>query len=491
MRGGRDMTRAGPREPRGGARKSGRPDTGHAASRQLKSKRAPSPEAASSPKRASHPASLPPAEIAASIDLLAAIESTGRPADAVVAAFLRSRPDLPAPLRGRMLARVDAVLRQRAALDWWIAASRLGLDPDARLRILAQLLLAERRAPETVAALFAGARGLLTPLGGREEALVAALAGKPLAPPEMPLFARAGFPAWVEPLLGAAFGERLEIEMVALAQAAPLDLRVNRLKASREEALAALTAEGLRAQPTPYSPLGLRLERRVDLGRCQALMTGLVEPQDEGSQIAALLVDAKPGQYVIDYCAGAGGKTLALAAAMANHGRLVAADVVFGRLQRARARLKRAGAFNVERRDATIRKWFKRQAGRVDRVLVDAPCTGIGSWRRVADARWRLRPEDLPELVARQRAILDEAAPLVALSGRLVYVTCSVLPAENEAQVEAFLARHPGFALLPVAEVWAETVGGACLASGPMLQLTPARHGTGGFFVAILERRRA
>jgi 16S rRNA (cytosine967-C5)-methyltransferase len=201
-------------------------------------------------------------------------------------------------------------------------------------------------------------------------------------------------------------------------------------------------------------------------------------------------VAAAPGQFVIDTCAGAGGKTLALAAAMQGRGRLVAADRSLGRLDRAGLRLRRAGAFNVERRDSRDRKWLKRQAGRADRVLVDAPCSGIGSWRRIPDARWRLQEPDIPELVALQRELLDEAARLVAPGGRLVYVTCSVLPVENREQIDAFLSRWPGFRLLPVPAVWSAVIGGRCPVEDTVLQLTPLRHGTGGFFVAILERRR-
>jgi 16S rRNA (cytosine967-C5)-methyltransferase len=197
---------------------------------------------------------------------------------------------------------------------------------------------------------------------------------------------------------------------------------------------------------------------------------------------------------VLDYCAGAGGKILAIAAGMNNKGRVVAMDVLETRLDRSAQRLRRAGAHNVERRvlGDDNRKWLKRQAGAFDRVLVDVPCTGTGTWRRNPDGRWTLRPEDLAELVPKQAAILDAAARLVKPGGRLIYATCSVLPAENERQIEAFLERHPEFAVVPVTDVWRDAMGSdapAEIAAGPYLRLSPLRHGTDGFFAATLVRR--
>jgi 16S rRNA (cytosine967-C5)-methyltransferase len=245
-----------------------------------------------------------------------------------------------------------------------------------------------------------------------------------------------------------------------------------------------------------YARNGLRLERRLSVVAGQAFQDGLIEIQDEGSQLVAALVDGRPGMQVMDYCAGAGGKTLAIAAGMNNKGRVVAMDVLETRLDRSAQRLRRAGAHNVERRaiDGDNRKWLKRQAGAFDRVLVDAPCTGTGTWRRNPDGRWTLRPEDLAELVPKQAAILDAAQRLVKVGGGLVYATCSVLPAENERQVEAFLERHPDFAIVPVGDVWRDALGSeppGDIASGPYLRLSPLRNGTDGFFAATLVRRAA
>jgi 16S rRNA (cytosine967-C5)-methyltransferase len=216
----------------------------------------------------------------------------------------------------------------------------------------------------------------------------------------------------------------------------------------------------------------------------------LVEVQDEGSQIAALLVGARPGMRVVDFCAGAGGKTLALAAGMENRGKLVACDVSASRLERAVRRLRRAGVSNVERRALSSErdKWVKRHGSGFDRVLVDAPCLGTGTWRRNPDAKWRATPANLAELVIRQQEILVSAARLVRPGGRLVYATCSLLREENEDQAEAFLAAAPEFTLVPAALIWAETIGGSSPGGERYLRLTPAQHGTDGFFVATFER---
>jgi 16S rRNA (cytosine967-C5)-methyltransferase len=229
----------------------------------------------------------------------------------------------------------------------------------------------------------------------------------------------------------------------------------------------------------------------MPLGGLAAFKEGLVEVQDEGSQIAALLVGAGPGMRVVDFCAGVGGKTLALAAGMENRGKLVACDVSARRLERAVRRLRRAGVNNVERRvlSGERDKWVKRHAGGFDRVLVDAPCLGTGTWRRNPDGKWRATPNDLAELVVRQHDILHSAARLVRRGGRLVYATCSLLREEDEAQAEAFLMAEPEFSLVPAARAWAETIGGPSPGGERYLRLTPAQHGTDGFFVAIFDRR--
>jgi len=431
----------------------------------------------------------PGAQIAAAIDILTAIETGDRPADDVAADYFRRRRYIGAKDRAHVAGHVYAVLRHRSALDWWIGKHAIKVDP--RTRVLAGLQLIEGWRPEVIEACCDGDRFRPSRLTRGEERLLRSLAGNTLRHPEMPQAVADDLPEWLEPYLERFFGKDLEREMAALNSPAPTDLRVNLLKGDREAARAMLAGDGVAAEPTPFSPLGLRLRRRVPLSNLAAFRQGFVEVQDESSQIAALLADARPGMRVVDFCAGAGGKTLALAAGMANRGKLVACEVSQYRLDRAARRLRRAGVSNVERRalNGERDKWVKRHAGSFDRVFVDVPCLGTGTWRRNPDAKWRMRPEDLVELVERQQQILRSAARLVRPRGRLIYATCSLLREEDEAQAEAFLSAEPHFSPVPVTEVWRETIGGASPGGEQYLRLTPARHATDGFFVAIFEHR--
>ncbi len=427
----------------------------------------------------------PAARIAAAIELLAAIEDAPRrPADAVANDFFRNRRFIGSGDRRSVSERAWSVLRTRRRLAWWL--ERAGLPAHAALLVAASLLV-EGWALGGVAQSFSGGRFAPAPLSSAQLAGLRSLEGRTLDHPDMPQAVRLEVPDWLMPGLRARFGDALEAEMTALSAPAPLDLRVNLLKTTREAACAALREEGLEAEPTPLSPWGLRLPGRRAVTAGPAFQAGLVEIQDEGSQLVAALVGAAPGMRIADWCAGAGGKTLAMAMAMANRGHIVACDVSVHRLEGAVRRWRRAGVFNAEQH--LIRpgdKWTKRRAGTFDRVLVDAPCTGTGTWRRNPDARHRLAERDLLELLPRQAAILDQAAPLVRTGGRLVYATCSLLSDENEAQVSAFLSRHPGFALVPLTDAWPLEYPPPC--PGPALALTPLRHGTDGFFAAILAR---
>ena len=427
----------------------------------------------------------PAARLQAAIEVLSAIEKSARPADSAAAAYFRERRYIGAKDRRAIAERVWRVLRAQARLDWWIA--RCEAEGGSRARVLADLAFqGEPVTPD----LFRGPHSAWAPEPDETRMIEWLREARSLFHHEMPPEVRGEYPAWIAPRLAALFGDRLADEMGAMRDEAPLDLRVNRLKATREQAIAALAAEGIQATPTALSPLGLRLASRVALVQVQAWRDGLVEVQDEGSQLVALLVGARPGMAVVDYCAGAGGKTLALAAEMANKGRLVACDVAEWRVDRAGDRLRRAGVHNVTRRviGGESDKWIKRSAGSFDRVLVDAPCTGTGTWRRNPDAKWQLGEADLLELVGRQQAILASAARLVRPGGRLIHATCSVMTEENEGQVATFLAAHPDFRIVPVAQAWAETLGTPCPVEGDGLRLTPLRHQTDGFFAQVLER---
>jgi 16S rRNA (cytosine967-C5)-methyltransferase len=430
----------------------------------------------------------PGAQVAAAIEILTAIDVENRPADDVAAEYFRRRRYIGSKDRAQIAGHVYSVLRHRAALDWWIVKYRIGTEP--RARILASLVLVEGWRPDAILTCCDGDRFRPARLSHTEERFIRDLATRTLCHPEMPRTVANDLPDWLAPYFERVFGKALEREMATLNGPAPTDLRVNLLKADRETARGALAAEGVAAKATPLSRLGLRLRERVPLGTLAAFKQGLVEVQDESSQIAALLADARPGMRVVDFCAGAGGKTLALAAGMANRGKLVACEVSQRRLERAARRLRRAGVTNVERRALSGErdKWVKHHKAGFDRVFADVPCLGTGTWRRNPDAKWRMRPEDLAELLERQQLILRSAARLVRPGGRLIYATCSLLREEDEEQAEAFLAAMRDFSLLPVAHVWEETIGGASPGGEDYLRLTPARHGTDGFFVAIFER---
>lgn len=317
-------------------------------------------------------------------------------------------------------------------------------------------------------------------------------------PADTPADVAGDLPAWLAASYARVFGDRMAEEGIALAARAPVDLRVNALKADRAQVLEALAKFG--AVATPFSPFGVRLPppegraRQPNVEAETAHGRGWYEVQDEGSQIAALMARAAPGEQVLDLCAGAGGKTLAFAAGMHNSGAIVAYDDDRMRLRPIFERLTRAGATNVEVLDAGDTAALAKRGAAFDLVFVDAPCTGTGSWRRRPDAKWRLKPQALAQRIADQTAILETAAAHVKPGGRLVYVTCSVLPEENTDRVTDFLAAHAAFEALPWRSVWAQAVPGAThLASADSgehgLLLTPARHGTDGFFAAVMRRK--
>jgi 16S rRNA (cytosine967-C5)-methyltransferase len=427
----------------------------------------------------------PAARLAAAIDLVEAVrDAPRRPADAVANDFFRARRFIGSGDRRAVSDRAWRVLRTRRRLGWWL--ERLGAGETPRMLVAASLML-EGWTADGVAQSFSGGQYAPEPLIAPERAALRGLAGHTIDHPEMPDPVRLEVPDWTLPHLQARFGDALAAEMAALAEPAPLDLRVNLLKGTREDALAALAAEGIAAEPTPISPWGLRIPGRRAVTTGPAFQSGLVEIQDEGSQIVAALVGAAPDMRVADFCAGAGGKTLAMAMAMGNRGHIVACDVSAPRLEGAVRRLRRAGVHNVERHLVEPGdKWAKRRAGSFDRVLVDAPCTGTGTWRRNPDARGRLSERDLAELVPKQAAILSQAARLVRTGGSLVYATCSLFAEENEAQVSAFLQSHPEFAIVPLDRAW--NLPAAVPGDGAFLSLTPRSHGTDGFFAAVLQR---
>lgn len=314
-------------------------------------------------------------------------------------------------------------------------------------------------------------------------------------PDDPPVAVSGNLPEWLVPHFTAAFGDQAAAEGAALAERAPTDLRVNTLKASRPEVLDALSRFG--AAEGPWSPLCVRIPapghdlRNANVEAEPAHGRGWFEVQDAASQVAALLSGAAPGETVADICAGAGGKTLALAAMMQNSGSLIAHDVDRFRLRPIFERLTRAGVTNCDVISAQDKGRLE-AAGPFDCVVIDAPCSGSGSWRRKPDAKWRLTEKQLMQRLKDQAQVLEKGFELVRPGGRLVYITCSVLPQENTGQVAGFLSRHPDMRVIPHGERWRSCIGGAAPVSADgstdTLLLTPARHDTDGFFVAVMEK---
>ena len=399
------------------------------------------------------------------------------PADAVVARHFRENRSLGPRERATLSDTVYTILRERLKLEW-LARSGSG-SKWRRLAILA----------------FPGDRDFIkSALTEPEKTWLDHCDA--VTDAELMAQHRHNLPDWLAHALREQVGEEFDALVASLNEPAPLDLRVNLLKGKREAALAALRQAGLAAEPTPYSPLGIRLSGKPSLAKVPAFVQGEVEVQDEGSQLLALLLDAKRGEMVVDFCAGAGGKTLAIGAAMRNSGRLYAFDTSGHRLDALKPRLARSGLSNVHpvaiahERDDRV----KRLAGKIDRVLVDAPCSGLGTLRRNPDLKWRQTPQTVAAQAGQQQAILTSAARLLKPGGRLVYATCSLLPAENEAVADAFSTAHPGFESQPVADLLASfdirSAESLCtINGGQFLRLWPHRHSTDGFFAAVWRKK--
>ncbi|HYD18132.1 MAG TPA: RsmB/NOP family class I SAM-dependent RNA methyltransferase [Patescibacteria group bacterium] len=427
----------------------------------------------------------PAARIQAVIEILTEVLAVEKPADAVASFYFRNRRFIGSKDRAAIQLRFFRVMREYHRLSWWITQN--GGRVDARTLTIADLILHKEFDAKAVNEIFSGAQYAPLEMTKPERDLTRALMGKGLETPEMPERERLECPEWAYPLLKEVLGPNLENELQAMMTPAPLDLRVNAIKASRDELLAEFRRDGLDAEPGKISPLCIRMRNRPPIAQHEFYKNGLVEIQDEGSQMVALLAQAKPGEQVADFCAGAGGKTLALGASMNNKGRIVAMDVLDKRLERAKERFRRAGLHNIETRALTSErdKYVKRHERHFDLVLVDAPCTGVGTWRRDPDKRWRMLGPGISSLVPLQKNIIDSAYRMVKPGGRLVYATCSLLPDENERQVETFLAAHPEFTLKPAKEL--VDIKGA----GDYLKLTPAQHDTDGFFAAVLVRNKS
>jgi len=423
-----------------------------------------------------------PYQFTAATELLGQILTSPQPADAVMDRYFRSHPKLGVRDRGFIAETVYTCLRRKRSLTFLAAGTSAGTATAADL-VAACLLTTQG----------VSARAL-TVAGYRANAVKLSEQVRTQDPQAMPPAVRHDLPDWLESALQQQYGAT-ETESLASAMCEPasLDLRVNTLKSTREAVATCLAEAGAPVQPTPFSPLGLRRQARVPLFGTRCFKEGWFEVQDEGSQLLTLLIEPRRHEMVVDFCAGAGGKTLLLAAQMANSGSIYAFDVSPKRLDRLKPRLARAGVHNVRsvviqnERDTRV----QRLAGKIDRVLVDAPCSGSGTLRRSPDLKWKT--PDLHALVATQRSILASAATLAKPGGRLVYATCSLMQQENEEVVREFLQTHPGFHLCPARAILERRgihLPEPVTDQDEFLHLFPHRHQTDGFFAAVLEREK-
>ncbi|HEY1147938.1 MAG TPA: RsmB/NOP family class I SAM-dependent RNA methyltransferase [Pseudoduganella sp.] len=415
---------------------------------------------------------LPPFILNSAEEVLREILRFTAPADTTLSRYFKDHPRLGGRERGAIAECIYAVLRNKAFFT-----DRAEAGGGATMRRLVLLGMADAVGFEALGGLSEDEAEWLK----RQLEIDRSLLHKSM---------RANMPKWLFDKLVEQYGEEETLVLAdALNTPAPLDLRVNALKANREDVMAELAQAPIAADPTPYAPLGLRVHKKPALQNLPLFKNGAIEVQDEGSQVLAQILGAKRGEMVVDFCAGAGGKTLALGAQMRNTGRLYAFDVSEKRLAKLKPRLARSGLSNVHpvaiahERDAKI----KRLAGKIDRVLVDAPCSGMGTLRRNPDVKWRQPVEAIAEMHAKQVAILDGASRLVKSGGRLVYATCSLLNEENDAVAAQFIETHPDFQLVPMSQVLAEQK--IELEMGDYLKLLPHKHQTDGFFAAVFERK--
>ncbi|MGD9649943.1 MAG: RsmB/NOP family class I SAM-dependent RNA methyltransferase [Dongiaceae bacterium] len=461
---------------------------------------------------------IPGARCQTVLDILSEAAQSKAPLDRITTHHFRQRRYIGSHDRQAISQMVYGVIRHRRRLEYCLAQS--GAEESIRRMFLLYLKLYSPWQEKEIAGAFNGDKFCPDPLSNEEKALltqtvipafssvipakagihhssdsasaqwIPASAG--MTSGDMPEDVAAECPPDFYRPLKSLFGDRFLDELKALNEEAGVDLRVNTLKAKPEEMLAELKEAGLPIQKMPYSPIGLRLPTRLPLDRIPGLKDGKLEIQDESSQIAAILLDVKSGQRVLDLCAGAGGKSLALASLMNGRGRIVATDVDAKRLANAKARIKRSGAQNIELRqiEGLEDKWLKRQEKTFDRVLVDAPCSGSGTWRRNPDARFRYKQADIERLQQTQITLLQAALPLLKKGGYLIYATCSLLREENEEVVAAALKDQPSYQQLKIAEFWPDFFAAPYPGNqdSAALRLTPAQHGVDGFVMSLMEK---
>ena len=430
----------------------------------------------------------PGARIAAAIEILEKIEHSSSSGEDLVTAYLRSRRFIGSKDRRYITELIFGIQRRKARLDWITGVK------EPRIRVIADLFLLKHITKTELTKLFNGKGYSPNKLITKELKLLDQITDKSFENIDYPPEIATELPDWIAAILIEYWGINFKNEARALNHPASLNIRVNTIKGDCELTLQILKKDNIKFNPTKFSPMGLRVEGRTNLRTSTAFKGGFIEIQDEGSQLVAALVDTKANMKTIDFCAGSGGKTLALGAAMKDGGPLVACDVDPGRLKRLKPRLRRSGLTNV-----TIHHllgdndpFFENHKLTAERVLIDVPCSGSGTWRRTPSLKWRLTEHKLQEIIALQQKIMRQSADLVIKGGRLIYATCSVLPDENEKQITWFLEKHPNFKALCISEIWEKVLDAECpsnaLIKNTYLSLTPARHDTDGFFAAVLEK---
>ncbi len=434
---------------------------------------------------------LEAARIAAVIEILSECEASWKspralPADILMNRYFKERRYIGSKDRGAIAELAYFIIRNRATLHWWAEKHE---QEGARALVIAALLLQHQHSLPDLHNIFNGEHFSPAKCSALEKAYAKALEGQIFLHPDMPNHVRYNYPKWMEEELQASLGTEWKKEIEALGREATVDLRTNTLLTTRDALLAALKEEGYVVEPTPISPIGIRMQTRAPIFTSQYFKRGWFEMQDEGSQIVSLLLEAKPGNKIIDFCAGAGGKTLALAAQMQNKGRLLAWDTSAKRLEQMVPRLRRAKVDNVQRHVISSEQdaFIKRHKDSVHGVLIDAPCSGSGTWRRNPDLKWRMKKSDVQEILIIQKRILESASRLVKCNGHLLYITCSVLQSENERQIEQFLENKKNFRVVLMEKIW-NNLFEQTMGKGSALHLTPHKDGTDGFFATLLQR---
>lgn len=435
----------------------------------------------------------PSARVQASIELLESIltawqEKKRFPADKLLEQYFKSRRYIGSKDRGSIAELIYWILRHKATLGWWL--EKYSASETARMYIISALALRNDIEKILVKEIFDGSKYSPERLDKKESELLNNLTGKQLLHKEMPEHIRLNYPDWLGQHLSERFGDNLEAEMLAMNEQTGTDIRANTLKINRDDLLQKLKNEGFDCSPTPLSPLGIRLKKRAPIFTSKYFKEGMFEVQDEGSQLIAIIADAKPSMRIIDFCAGAGGKTLAMAAAMENKGRILAWDTSKKRLDQINIRLRRASIHNVQTHviESEHDAFIKRHKLSADRVLIDVPCSGSGTWRRNPDLKWRFNIDDLQEIIKIQQEILQSASRLVKDGGRLIYATCSLLREENEMQIEHFLKTNNHFKVVPIKKIWNKYPPADNAYDYEYLSLTPHQDGTDGFFAAVMEK---